>query len=338
LHKLTAQGGLFEVSLVLPPSTEKHSAPLRGEIKGFSRPSRRRLLELFARMDVKRSSRAKFLTLTFTEVVTAMEAKKALRRFTMRMQREHENWSCVWRFERQRRGAPHFHLMVFNMPFVKQKLLQETWEACTREPMSIVHIKSVKNRKHAMQYVSKYVAKVSEDNFDIPAESPSLDIPSYLHADEKQGRIWGYVNKALLPFADLQTLMIDDDELAHYIRWYAAAVTHNKAGRTEYRTMLYSDDAYKMFAWAAAHARESGETVEREAERQRKWAAAHHARMYDDWINKTYGELEAVTITSINLETGEIRRTRRNVRAKLMTVELMNTKLMRGNVRVMRHS
>lgn len=322
---------------MLPPTTEKNSAPLRGEIKGFSRPSRRRLLELFARMDVKRSTRAKFLTLTFTEIVTAMEAKKALRRFTMRMSREYPEWSTVWRFERQRRGAPHFHLLMFNVPFIPQKELQEMWEDCTREPMSIVHIKSVHNRKHAMQYISKYIGKVSEDNFDSPAESPSLENPSYLHDGEKQGRVWGYVNKALLPFAKIETVMIDDDELAHYIRWYAAAVTRGKAGRTEYRTLLYTDDAYKMFEWAAAHARESGERVEREIARQRKWAAAHHASMYDDWINRKYGELEAITITSINLETGEIKRTRRTVRAKLMTVELMNTKLMTANVRVMRH-
>lgn len=289
-------------------------------------------------MDVKRSTRAKFLTLTFTEIVTAMEAKKALRRFTMRMSREYPEWSCVWRFERQRRGAPHFHLLMFNVPFIPQKDLQKTWEECTKEPMSIVHIKSVHNRKHAMQYISKYIGKVSEDNFDTPPEGASLENQSYLHADEKQGRVWGYVNKALLPFAAVEAVMIEDDELAHYIRWYAAAVTRGKAGRTEYRTLLYTDDAYEMYKWAAAHARESGAAVEREAARQRKWAAAHHARLYDDWINKTYGELEAVTITAINLETGEIKRTRRNVRAKLMTVDLMNTKGMRGGVRVMRHS
>lgn len=312
---------------MLPPTSEKHHAPIRGEITGFSKPSRRRLLELFARMDVKRSTRAKFLTLTFTEIVTAMEAKKALRRFTMRMSREYPEWSCVWRFERQRRGAPHFHLLMFNVPFIPQKDLQKTWEECTKEPMSIVHIKSVHNRKHAMQYISKYIGKVSEDNFDVPCEAPSLENPSYLHADEKQGRVWGYVNKALLPFAPLEEVYIQDDELAHYIRWYASATTRGKAGRTEYRTLIYTDEAYEMFKWAERHARESGEAVREKLSQQIKWAARMHAGLIAAWVDKQYGPMQTISGMSVDIEKWEVKPFTRRARMRGLTCRLMTTQL-----------
>jgi hypothetical protein len=237
-----------------PQTSEKHLAPIRGTVNGFSRASRRRLLELFASLDV-RGTRAKFITLTITEIISPKRAKQALRRFIMRLQRRYPEWSAVWRLEAQERGAPHFHLLTFNLPFIPQRDLQIMWSECTREPLSIVDIRAVRNRKHAMAYISKYIGKAEPHT-----RSASLENGSYLHEPEtsETGRVWGYVNKEQLPFAERQEMLIEDEELAHYIRWYAQATTRGKGGRSSLRTLIYSDDAYEMFEWVVNHARSAG--------------------------------------------------------------------------------
>jgi len=261
LYSVSAQGALFEVRFVSHETSEQHHAPVRGEIKGFSRASRRRLLELFARLDVT-GTRAKFITFTFAGTPTPKEAKQALRRLIMRLQRRYPEWSAVWRMEAQKRGSPHFHMLAFNLPYIPQKELLKMWSECTREPLSIVDIRAVRNRKHAMAYVSKYVGKVekSEATPD-PDEKTLLENGSYLHGD-LTGRVWGYVNKAQLPFAAVETMLIDDPDLAHYIRWYASATTRGRAGHNASRTLLYSDECYEMFEWVRNHAQRAGIEVQ----------------------------------------------------------------------------
>lgn len=125
-----------------------------------------------------------------------MEAKRAFKRFSMRVRRAFPQTSIVWRMEYQERGAIHFHLLCFNLPYWSQKELQKTWEACTGESRSIVDIRLVHGARSVMAYVSKYIAKASQT--ELPT---SLDDVSYQHdcSEESAGRFWGYINKELLP-------------------------------------------------------------------------------------------------------------------------------------------
>lgn len=180
----------------------------------------------------------------------------------MRLQRRYPQWSAVWRMEAQKRGSPHFHILAFNLPYIPQKDLVKMWSACTREELSIVDIRAVRNRKHAMAYISKYIGKVEKPEAEPePEEKTLLENGSYLHGD-LTGRVWGYVNKAQLPFAEVKSMLIDDAELAHYIRWYAGATTHGRAGRNAGRTLLYSDECYEMWEWVRNHAQKAGIEVQ----------------------------------------------------------------------------
>jgi len=211
-----AQGSLLHLKVrgakcAPPPHDHK-----RGIIRVFSRASRRRLLRFMARLKT-RKIRASFITLTFTEVVTNEHAKMVFKRFTMRLRRRWQELSAVWRMEFQERGAIHFHLLCFNLPFWKQSELQETWEACTGEAMSIAHIKLVHGARSIMSYIAKYIAKVDERT-----DFTSLEDGSYQHgsAGGLAGRFWGWLNKNSLPLGQkFEGVLVDDYTIKSVSAW-----------------------------------------------------------------------------------------------------------------------
>jgi len=87
----------------------------RGGIKGFSRQSRRRLLELIA--SVRRDAELPvFITLTYPDKFPTVErAKRDLKVFEQRIQRRFDRCGGIWKLEPQERGAPHFHLLVWGV-------------------------------------------------------------------------------------------------------------------------------------------------------------------------------------------------------------------------------
>lgn len=192
---IEAQGSLLSLRVMGFKSKPNPHSSKRGVIRTFSRASRRRLMRFMARLKV-RKIRATFLTLTFTEMVTHERAKTVFKRFSMRLRRKFPLLSVVWRLEYQpKRGAIHFHLLCFNLPFWEQALVQKSWEDCTEEATSIVDIRLIHGARSVMGYVSKYIAKVD-------LESPaSLDDGSYQHEGREPAlsRFWGYINKELLP-------------------------------------------------------------------------------------------------------------------------------------------
>jgi len=203
---IEAQGSLLSMKVLGFKSSRSSFGSKRGIIRVFSRASRRRLMRFMARLKT-RKIRASFLTLTITRIVSNETAKIYFKRFTARLRRNFPNTSAVWRMEFQERGAIHFHLLAFNLPFWKQKDLQATWEACTEEPMSICHIKLVHGARSVMAYISKYIAKPDERT-----EITSLEDGSYQHgsAGGLAGRFWGYVNKKLLPLGEVYTGVLTD--------------------------------------------------------------------------------------------------------------------------------
>lgn len=75
----------------------------------------------------------KFLTLTFGDNVTDLEQanyefekfKKRLNYLIWKTKKAKLKYSVVIEF--QKRGAIHYHMLIYNMPFVKQKIIEETW-------------------------------------------------------------------------------------------------------------------------------------------------------------------------------------------------------------------
>lgn len=196
----------------------------RGEIHDFSKQSRGRLLDLFHTLEVKR--KPIFVTLTYARGwPDARTAKNHLRALFKRVERklEGQRFSAVWRMEFQERGAPHFHIIFFDLPFIYKLTWQYWWEEITGSPEPFTRVERLNNTRHMMSYVSKYVAKVDKQD-----EKTGFNSPTYLAAyvdgyDDLIGRLWGYYNKSALPFAELTEFEVPLDRRGYYLFRQAAA-------------------------------------------------------------------------------------------------------------------
>jgi hypothetical protein len=164
-----------------------------------------------------------FITLTYGQrFPSAQEAKKHLKNLLQRIRRKFPRASGFWRLEFQQRGAPHFHLMLFDLPYIPVASIARAWAAiigdeyCNTASGQIkppsVQIKLLRGKKQAMYYCSKYMAKVA------PAGDGSNfnDVP-YLHT----GRFWAAFNRRLLPYAPLKRLDFYRTQALHMLKFWA---------------------------------------------------------------------------------------------------------------------
>jgi hypothetical protein len=170
----------------------------RDRVRGFSKTSRRNLLRCLASIN-RRAFRAFkgrmiFVTLTYPRKYPEDPARckghlKALRR---RLQRKFGEFAAFWRLGIQKRGAWHFHLLLFVGPSIGpigevRRFISSSWYEVTGK-VSEGHLHAgtrvvaVKKWKQATSYVERYLAK--------PEEFPE---------GLQTGRIWGVWNKELLP-------------------------------------------------------------------------------------------------------------------------------------------
>jgi hypothetical protein len=179
-------------------SSHRRCGGIRDRVRGFSRTSRRNLLRRLA--SINRSAfrafrgRMIFVTLTYAgeypqDHVVCKRHLKALRK---RLQREYGTFAALWRMGIQRRGAWHFHLLLFVGPSVGpvgelRRFISSSWYEVTGK-ISEGHLRTgtrvevVKRWKQATSYVERYMAK--------PEEFPE---------GLQTGRIWGIWNEELLP-------------------------------------------------------------------------------------------------------------------------------------------
>lgn len=263
------QGSVVQMVNVVHKPKGNPTPTRRGLIVGFSKASRRRMIEFTARLDL-RQRKVVFMTLTFSGSPSPKAAKAALNRFLMRIRRKYPWVSGVWRLEPQERGAPHFHCMLFRFPFVPQRALQRSWEECTGEKMSRLDVRLARGLKSVMAYVSKYIGKAS------PADANgSLVNASYLNSegDNWQGRVWGYLNRGALPVAQRYVKVMDNREAERYFWWGTRAHTRGRCGWRKYSAKIYSPDAEHIFAWCLHQGCTDGET----------WLGSHeHLKRHPD--------------------------------------------------------
>lgn len=213
-----AQGNLVKVAYVEPKLESSIGvSSRRGKITMFSRKSRKRLLEMTARLDLAKLTQSApiiFITLTYAaSFPEPMQAKAHLRALLERIRRIEPNSSGIWRMEFQERGAPHFHIIFFNLPFIDKEVLNNIWgdiigieywdysQGWPRPPFT--RVEAIRNPRKAMAYVSKYVAK-SEDT----GGGGFNNLP-YLHANGGLGRVWGVFNSKALTWAKAITMIVD---------------------------------------------------------------------------------------------------------------------------------
>jgi hypothetical protein len=151
---------------------------------------------------LRRDAGCTFITLTWHEQwPTPTEAKRALDVFLKRMKRRFPAASAVWKMEPQKRGMPHFHLLVFGLPYVPFQKVSAIWHECTAEA-SDAHRRSGVDVEHKVNddgklqgYLAKYMSKET-------SSWPTEQMPGDL-ADtwEHPGRYWGVFNRRALPVA-----------------------------------------------------------------------------------------------------------------------------------------
>jgi len=195
------QGALLKVKY--PGSPPQHVTKKRGRVVGFSQASRKRMLEKVATLTPPRG--CVFLSLTYPgDFPSPREAKNHFRAFLERVRRKFAESavSAIWRMELQKREAPHFHIMFFNMPFWEKEKVQEAWGEIIGFDRPFTRIEWIKSRRGVMRYISKYCAKAQAPTENDESEEGigGFNHPAYLH---DTGRVWGVFNAENLPFADV---------------------------------------------------------------------------------------------------------------------------------------
>jgi hypothetical protein len=160
----------------------------------FSKSSRKRLLQRVASLD-QDTRPPLFLTLTYPSVWPKVPAtwKKHLAAFYKRVCRKYPmcNVAVLWRLEPQKRGAPHFHLLVFGVPFIAYKWVAEVWaEITSGNSSSCSRVERVRSWRGAMSYASKYLGKNLDGGEFKTDDGEVID---------SVGRHWGVMGEQHLP-------------------------------------------------------------------------------------------------------------------------------------------
>jgi hypothetical protein len=193
----------------------------RGAINGFSKQSRKRLMQTLAR--VRDAGDVLFVTLTYPSVFPTEYTvyKRHLDTFCKALSRKSPGCGWVWRLEYQKRGAPHYHLLLFRFsPQIPISLLRR-WIAATwyrivasgdeRHLRAGTQAKKCDNRRKLYGYVSKYVAKPSE-NCDAPGRHT--------------GRFWGIGGEINLD--EYLTVIITGEQVVELKRYFRKWLVANR--------------------------------------------------------------------------------------------------------------
>lgn len=173
----TAHISPCKAQLYIGASFLKVSKPVSGEGgKGggkrgqptFSKASRRRMLRELSK--VRRDALPLFLGLTYPAEYPGKptEWKRHLDNFWKRIVRRYPKAACIWKLEPQQRGAPHYHLLVWNVPFADFFVWgRYAWHDVigSNDPHHIVHgfdLQEIENVRKCFAYASKYIGKALE--------------------------------------------------------------------------------------------------------------------------------------------------------------------------------
>ena len=235
------------------PLRRPFDPPIRGLVREFSRKSRTRLQQTLCAMPVSHVGRGVlFVTLTYPSEYAGDWRlwKRQLNAWLDRLRRRLPKAAAVWKLEPQKRGAPHFHLLIVGVPFLAKEWLSASWYQVvgSRDPKHLVagtQVQLARSHKGVVAYASKYTAKPER----LPAEW-----------QEGVGRWWGVHNRPGLgiewewgPLSHAGYRRI-----VRLMRGLVRSRTRHKP-RAPPRSMPYgtwcvmsSNDAARVYAWVTA--------------------------------------------------------------------------------------
>jgi len=137
-------------------------------------------------IDCNFDDNTKFMTLTFRDNIkdvsyTNKEFKKFIKRlnyYLYKVKKHHLKYLAVW--EKQKRGAIHYHIIFFSLPYIQSKKLGKIWSHGFVK-INLVDVDSKDNRG---RYVSKYFSKdIDEKDYKQKAffKSQNLILPEIKH-------------------------------------------------------------------------------------------------------------------------------------------------------------
>jgi hypothetical protein len=171
--------------------------PPRGDIHGFSKASRKRLLDKIN--SVRDLDDALFITLTYPDRFPRHPKvwKIHIANFRKRLTRQFPEMGGIWRLELIERKsgvnrgvtAPHFHLIVRGVSGSLKRIRHwagAAWYEIVKSgdpkhAQAGTNVKLCENRNHAAWYVAKYIAKVDMNNYKDAQTGEAL----------WTGRLWG---------------------------------------------------------------------------------------------------------------------------------------------------
>jgi hypothetical protein len=197
--------------------------PGRKSITSFSAKARKNMLDTVSRLDW--TIPATFVTLTYHEnMCDARRAKRDLRALIKRWCRRYGLLPILWKMEPQMRGAWHFHLIVWYMPYIEISEILDDWREIANDvTITEVKIEPIRSAKKARSYVAKYCAKPIVINYVTAllaliwkikktiVVAIALDYLPNLAVSHKPGRFWGIENRKNLIWAILKTISIELD-------------------------------------------------------------------------------------------------------------------------------
>ena len=210
---------------------------VRGDISQFSRESRKRMLTTLCQL---RSDAVlpQFITLTYPKEFPhdSSEWKRHLDNFWKRVIRRYPSASAIWKLEPQTRGAPHYHLIAYGLPFDREfKLLaskiwyQVVGSGDIKHLRAGTNVEPIRSLRGVKAYAGKrYMGKeLSADELRVYAETVSGWV--------NPGRFWGVLNRAFLPLGKEFSVKLSLEDASSVIRT-ARKIYKNRTGRNVYAT------------------------------------------------------------------------------------------------------
>jgi len=193
----------------------------RGRVKGFSKASRRRLQRKLAMVQRSASINALFTTLTYPAEFSCdyQHWKRDLRAFFKRLRRKFPKAAGIWRLEFQKRGAPHFHLLIWGVPFgwdLKLWLSRVWFEVVgsgdEKHLRAGTNVQRIRNWRHMMAYASKVLGRVNVIAGEMSKQEQAIG--------DEVGRWWGVEFRGDIPWGDLVVFEVTNHEACTLIRYF----------------------------------------------------------------------------------------------------------------------
>lgn len=173
---------VFQNAIVFAPDYINLNPPepperVEGDIKEFSAKSRKRLFEIFAKLDYKSYGVPVFVSATYhyDAPTERLIIKNKIKNYFRTLKRILPAFHYITKLEYQQRGVPHFHFILLpldkNVRFDTKEImerLKKHWLAlkdCKCQHCNTYAVKTVavKDYKHAVIYISKEIAKVTQN-------------------------------------------------------------------------------------------------------------------------------------------------------------------------------